>query len=307
MYESLRENMKDFHLYILAFDDLSYTILTELLLQDVTVISLQAFESEELLRVKKERTRAEYCWTCTPSIIDFVITKFQLETCTYLDADLCFYDSPTVLLEEMQDNSSVLITEHRFSWMNRIYAQKRAGRFCVQFITFNQLQESRQILNTWKDQCIEWCYDRYEDGKFGDQKYLDAWPGKYADVHILESPGGGVAPWNVQQYRIFQDGDRLTGLDNKTGKRFKLVFYHFQYVKFLGKGYFDIGWHRIPDSVKRKIYLPYIGRLMQVEKQLESINQDYKTKYSPVKYSGAKYLPKAILKRIFRYNLIYYR
>ena len=67
----------------------------------------------------------------------------------------------------------MLITEHRYSRLSKIYAEKRAGRFCVQFITFNQDEESRKILLTWQAQCIDWCYARYEDGKFGDQKYLD--------------------------------------------------------------------------------------------------------------------------------------
>src|SRR5512133_3761339 len=67
MYESLKKQSASFHLFIFAFDELSYNILIDLKLDDVTVISLSEFETPELIEVKKSRSVAEYCWTCTPS------------------------------------------------------------------------------------------------------------------------------------------------------------------------------------------------------------------------------------------------
>ena len=46
------------------------------------------------------------------------------------------------------------------------------------------------------ERCIEWCFDRVEDGKFADQEYLDDWPQVHEDVVVLERPGVGMAPWN---------------------------------------------------------------------------------------------------------------
>ena len=72
MYESLKKHSNNFHLYIFAFDDKSYEILNKLSLDKVSVISLKDFENEELLAVKPTRSKAEYCWTCTSSVIKFV-------------------------------------------------------------------------------------------------------------------------------------------------------------------------------------------------------------------------------------------
>ena len=57
-------------------------------------------------------------------------------------------------------------------------------------------------LGWWHDRCIEWCYQRFEDGRFGDQKYLDDWPTRFEGVHVLEHPGGGLAPWNISAHRL---------------------------------------------------------------------------------------------------------
>ena len=91
LYESLKNVMTDFKLYILAMDDKCCSILKEQQLKNVVVISLQEFEDEELLEIKKQRSRAEYCWTCTASFIDYVFETYNEEYCTYIDSDLYFY------------------------------------------------------------------------------------------------------------------------------------------------------------------------------------------------------------------------
>ena len=187
MYESLSRYSKEFHLYIFAFDELAYEILVKLKLTDVTVISLHDFETEELKDKKKTRSVAEYCWTCTPSTIAYVLENFNVPDCTYIDSDLCFYSDPSVLIKEMIENKkNVLITEHRFSSLPAMYELKRGGRFCVQFITFLNEESSLKVLDRWRKQCINWCYARYEDNKFGDQKYLEEWPMIYSNIHILQ-------------------------------------------------------------------------------------------------------------------------
>ncbi len=122
MYESLCAHSSDFHLYIFAFDSLSERILKEMNLENVTVISLEEFETPELKKVKKERSKAEYCWTCTSSTISYVINTYGLSGCTYVDSDLFFFSDPVVLISELdQHKKNVLMTEHRFSFLPRLY------------------------------------------------------------------------------------------------------------------------------------------------------------------------------------------
>ena len=34
------------------------------------------------------------------------------------------------------------------------------------------------------------------------QKYLDEWPTKFKNIHIMQNLGGGLGPWNIENYDI---------------------------------------------------------------------------------------------------------
>jgi len=216
-----------------------------------------------------------------------------------------FYSSPKILFDELNDKT-VLITEHRYAKATEIYEQSRGGRFCVQFVTFTKDEESRKVLTKWKNQCVDWCYSRYEDGKFGDQKYLDEWSERYNNVHILEHLGGGLAPWNVSQYK-FNDKTDFYGIEKSTNKKFKPVFYHFHFVRFYKNGTVDIGWHFLPKKIIKHLYMPYIKNIKDTEEQLKSLNSNYKPFIFNNKTNNFKDLLKKIFKQITRYNLLSYR
>lgn len=304
LYNSLQKHSKAFHLYIFAFDDITYNILLSLNLDYVTVVSLSEFENDDLKAVKQSRSKAEYCWTCTPSTISFIIEKYNVPECTYIDADLSFFSDPSVLIKEMLENGkNVLISEHRFSLFPKLYEQERAGRFCVQFMTFTNQKSSLDVLQEWKQQCIDWCYARHEDGKFGDQKYLDVWPEKHQNVHILQHRGGGLAPWNIRNYKIFAGKNELILVDKKTKQQFIPVFFHYQFVKSLGNGYYDIGWYLIGNSVKNSFYSCYLSELEKTESLL-SLNMSYNRKYSEMKSYLSGNAAKIFLKKFLKYNIL---
>ena len=291
MYESLKMNSVEFHLYIFPFDDEAYNILTRMDLEFTTIISLKEFEDEELLRIKAGRTVGEYCWTCTPSIIKYCIENYNLDSCTYIDADLYFFSNPSVLINEMRDKS-ILITEHRYT--KRYDQTKKSGVYCVQFMTFKNDKNGMRALNWWRDACNEWCYARYEDGKFGDQKYLDDWPSRFESVHVLKNLGGGVAPWNVQQYN-------LRSID------FSLIFYHFHDFKFISNDMVDLGSYELDKGNIGVLYIPYLHHLEVVAEQLNILFPQHC--FNTVDNNGGS-LTRRIIKNVARrvmgtYNVIY--
>ena len=264
LYYSLKKVSNNFNLFIFAFDNLTYKFLKKKKLKNVIVVSLNEFEDKELKKVKKQRTKTEYFWTCTGSTIIYLFKKFKLKSCTYLDADLFFYRDPKILIDESK-NSSCMISRHNYT---ESYDQTNtSGIYCVQFMYFKNNHEGKKILFDWRRQCINWCFNRFEKGKFGDQKYLDSWPKKYNKVHVLNNLGGGVAPWNIQQYKLLKNF-KFFKSSNKV--KFDLIFYHFHNIKLLNQKTIYIGGYKINDDVKEKIYRPYLLKLKNITKKLSN-------------------------------------
>jgi hypothetical protein len=274
MYESLLKNSDDFHLYVFAFDDKCFEFLTSQNYKNMTVIPLKEFEDPELLRVKADRTAGEYCWTCGSATILYSINKFGLDNCTYVDADMCFYADPAVLISEMGDKS-VLITEHRYT---KEYDQSvTSGKYCVQFVTFKNTEQGMKVLNWWRNACIEWCYDRMEDGKFGDQKYLDDWTTRFEGVHELKHLGGGIAPWNVQQYKFESENGKITGTELSTGNKFEAVFFHFHAMRFYTDNMVMLTGleYELTENVKETFYMPYVKMMNQQNALVKEIDNSF--------------------------------
>lgn len=273
LYSSLKQNFDNFHLYIFAFDDKTEIILKKLNLSNITVITLKEFEDKTLKNIKSQRSSVEYFWTCTPSTILYVLNNFQVESCTYLDADIFFFSSPEVLLNELEKDESVIITKHRFTNIYMIH-EKISGIYCVQFVTFKNDNNGLKTLMWWRNACNNWCYNKPEKDRFGDQKYLDDWPVRFKGIHVLNHLGGGVAPWNVQQYEIKSVDKKLYGTEKSTGINFEVVFYHFHWLRFTPEGKFTIGDYDISNEVKELIYFPYVFQLTNISKEIKDLDKD---------------------------------
>lgn len=265
MYESLLKVTTQFHLYVFAFDTVTAEVLSKLAWSNCTVIRLTEFENEQLLSVKPTRSVAEYCWTATPSAILYVLEHFGVDHCTYIDADLYFYSDPTVLLEEL-GRSSVMLTEHRYT--KNYDFSSISGIYCVQYNTFRNNTEGLTALHWWNERCIEWCYDRIEDGKFGDQKYLDDWTERFSGVHVLQHMGAAIAPWNVQQYEFKISGSQLYCKHESSNNWLPVVFYHFHYLRFYEHTTIELGDYVLNDEVVRILYYPYIRHLQEIQQRI---------------------------------------
>lgn len=272
LYKSLERSTDDFRLFIFCFDSLSADILEKKHFGNEVIIRWEQYETPELLEKKKERTKAEYCWTCTPQIIQHVLDHYQVDHCIYIDADMFFFSDPHVLLDEIKGNhANIAIMEHRFAddiWGRRLL--RRSGRFCVEFNYFDQSENARNALQWWADKCMEWCYHLYEPERMGDQKYLEKFPSLFDGVHIMKNLGAGIAPWNLGQYQLYrtENGD-IYYTQPESGDHFKVILVHFQNIRFISKNKVNVysGTHR--KNVKDAIYIPYLKEIVREREELK--------------------------------------
>jgi hypothetical protein len=243
LYRSLEDTGADFRLRAFCMDAESKELLDRLRLPGLTTIGLDALEAAQpgLPAVKGTRSRTEYYWTATPAVALHALEREpDLEMVTYLDADLMFFSGPGPLFAELADGN-VAITPHRYAPeferdnISGGHSADSGGIFNVQFIAVRRNEVGLEALTWWRDRCLEWCYDRVEEGRYGDQKYLDEWPRRFPGVRVLEHPGGGLAPWNVSRYRIEPEGGGVT-VDG-----WPLIFHHYQSLRL----------HRATDTARR--------------------------------------------------------
>lgn len=259
LHMSMEKHLNNFTLWIICVDDEVYNALRELNLPNVRLLKLSDIETEELLLVKPNRTIAEYCWTLTPFAPRFVFeADLNVKRVTYIDADLWFLKNPEAIYSEFEKSGKqVLITDHAYA---PEYDQSSIfGSYCVQFVIFNR-NKCEIVRKWWEDQCIEWCYSKVENGKFGDQKYLDSFPKLFAsDVHVLYEKEFTLAPWNATRFP-YGNG----------------IFYHFHGLRIVSKNKLQIGSYSLPISLKKNVYLPYCNDLKSAINHLESINFSWK-------------------------------
>lgn len=266
MIKSLYHCDAEMKIYVLAMDSFCLKVLREYNLSNVELIPLQEFEDSELLKVKEKRSLGEYCWSCTAKLIEYVIAKKKEKQCTYVDSDLFFFSDPMVLINEMKDkHCCVQTTTHRFpdSAYGR-YQYKLLGTNCVQFVTFTNEEKSLALLKRWKEQCLEQC--SVETG--GDQKYTDEWS-TIPFVDISQNGGAGVAPWNINRYKLIDSKQKIV-YDKNDRRQYKLIFYHFQNVINVERNVIRLNvlsehWE-IDKDLFKYLYCKYL-RLLEKEKR----------------------------------------
>lgn len=295
LHESLVKNCPKFTLWILCMDTVTFDLLRKLNLANVELIKLDELEDSELLKIKNSRTPVEYCWTLTPSLPLYILKHYKhLNHIAYLDADIFFYHDPEPLFNELGGDDSVLIVKHNYAARYQ-EKEKTSGIFNVEFLIFKNNPHALECLQWWRDRCLEWCFFRSEDGKLGDQMYLNDWPSRFSGVHVLKYLGGGVAPWNIENYKFTQKNN-LVFINN-----LPVIFYHFHAFKIYSANKFEplTDYYYYPVIVQKKIYQPYFTSIQKAIAKVKNIDIKFQSGYT--KIILAKYLWRKII--LFLINL----
>ncbi len=230
IHQSLIEQCPNFTFYILCIDEESFEMLDILQLKNVKLIHFHDVEDDQLLAVKSTRKPVEYYWMFSSSLPLYLLEQHpDMDSICYIDVDMYFYAPVDAIYDEF-GNNSIMIIPHRYSEQNK-HCEKTSGIYNVTMTIFKNDQYALECLRWWKDRCIEWCFDYYDNGKLGDQLYLNDWPTRFKNVHILEHPGANIASWNIDRYIIDTVANGFSVTDKVSGTTVPLIFYHFHGLK----------------------------------------------------------------------------
>lgn len=250
---------------VLCLDSETFNVIGKLFNSGVSAIQISELEAAfpALSVARENRNPVEYVFTLTPFVILWTLKFVQEnELVAYLDADLAFFATPQIILEEMKDEH-IGIIPHR-------YPQKIAkklskfGKFNVGLVGIRNSPEGIECANWWAEQCLTWCRDEAKDGKYADQGYLDQFPALFTGVKIVDNLGCNLAPWNTSGRSIDEDTKGGVLID----QIHPLVFFHFHGLRKLGNWMITSQLNYLSPASKlllELVYEPYLRSLIASE------------------------------------------
>jgi hypothetical protein len=267
LIESLRATQNQNPIYVLCMDTETYKVLCDLNLPQVQAIPLEKFLDSRLTQIQKERGVGEFCWTCTPFLIEYVFKTSSFKRVIYLDADTYFFSDPDKILKQWPLEQPLMLSRHRY--LPEYDQSKNSGIYCVQFNGFDNSNAGKLALNWWKEKCADWCFNRVEPKRFGDQKYLDYIEDEcQISAYIPKHPGEGMAPWNSKDIHISQI-EKTPMVHVLGSSAVPAIYYHFHGLKLFYDSMVDLClyYYVLPQTVLQYIYGPYVKHLAQISNQ----------------------------------------
>jgi len=239
--------------------------------------------------LKYERSQVEYYFTCGPAFIYYVMEQYQeIDILTYLDADLYFFSNPQPLFDLFKGHS-IGAVPHILSQHHEKVPHANYGKYNVGWLIFRRDVDGLACLKWWQDRCIEWCYERLEDGKYADQLYLERWPELFNGFYAFDYHGANVGAWNVGDYQLSIRNNKVFVDDDP------LIFYHFHGFRKISNNIYNSNMAltlKSPSSIlKHNVFTEYINLLEQ-----------YSTGQNPTA-SLRNYRSKSFLRNIIRFVL----
>ena len=259
LYDSLQRLVPGCQFHVLALSGECAKFLEAAGLPHLHVVTTEDLcRLEPRLEVcKSDRNKASFVFTQTPFLVLHALQSTIAGGClTYIDADTYFFSSPEAVIAGAGDYDTCL-TRHNFAahWE----PTDLFGEFNTGWVGFRHTRGGVACAEWWAERCLEWCHDRPEGGKFGDQKYLEGFLDQPARVAILDTPGVNCAPWNASNRRFARRSCR-TYVDGQ-----ELVHFHFSLMERIGSfcvaPRFEQQLVRNSPGLARYVYSPYSRKL----------------------------------------------
>ncbi len=150
-------------------------------------------------------------WSLKSVFLTAIIRAQEAESVVYCDSDMCFFEHPQPIFEELALGGTVLTPHWRpptpIPSVRNFRLNFLDGLFNAGCVGANSL--GLDAMMWWADACLNACEKNYTEGLFDDQRYLDLLPIYFPLTRILRKSGYNLADWNIHLREPGDDGRRI--------------------------------------------------------------------------------------------------
>ena len=214
-----------------------------------------------------------------PFAFKYLISNYNPPFIHYLDPDTRTYTSLKAIEEELNPNSSILLTPHELAPLpfdgkhpsDNTFLN--AGIYNLGVLGLRVSDESLKMLDWWCEFLAEHCIIDHQHGFFVDQLPMELVPLFFNEVKVSRHRGINVAYWNLHERSISIKND-----DYVVNEKYPLVLYHFSSYKSSKPDL--MSWHcdryEIDTPVLKKLFGDYCNEIVHTKQRLyKSVECEY--------------------------------
>jgi glycosyltransferase involved in cell wall biosynthesis len=199
---SIRKNYPTMPLYVLLLDKIEGDCSCG---EGVEVVPVSELALPELENMLSRYSNTEMCVALKPFAVKEIFrrTNNAVEGVIYMDSDIFVVSAMKELEDLVNAGEQIIITPH----LNKPSTVRnttdlvmlKCGVYNMGFAYFANTSSAHFILDWWGGWLKYHCYEDFNEGLFGDQKWMDLLTCYTDDYKILRDDGYNVAYWNIDQ------------------------------------------------------------------------------------------------------------
>lgn len=221
------------------------------------VIPVEELKLAELSEMVERYPNTALCASLKPFIIQEVFNRGSdtVEGCVFFDSDIYLFSEMRELEELVDQGVDIVLTPHISdplfdSGRTKDIDLLKYGTFNAGFVYFANSAASKELLAWWGDRTKKYCSEDTSTGLYGDQKWLNLFPGFVENLKVLRHQGYNAAYWNILRRKVFHLNGRWV-----INGDIPLCFFHFSNLIISSPQLLTLVSHDYPEEMSNDIPL----------------------------------------------------
>ncbi len=193
----------------------------------------QLSDQEDIHKMSFYYNAIEMCFVLRPWLHEYMTQNTPFKKWIYLDADIAVYNSLQVISDQLNVDTSILLSPHLINInpppsadIKSIRALEASllrsgGIYQGGFLALQRSEESHAFVNWFKERLLFYGFNE-RPMQSGDQFWMTYIPLYFNNVSVSKDPGANLAYWNLFERTISEDNTGYVKVNNEP-----LLFIHF--------------------------------------------------------------------------------